>query len=186
MSFSFISLDSHFQKSAGGKHANVVLERHTAWIDKTKGKQSHCFVLHPVLYNILDVTIRCLKNIRYWRQILKSSHILLLDASFILAFPFNCLHKTIKSLLLDSVLYSTIPKPKIDFREIAKPFVKSNDLVRIDDIIWILLIEKLEFNTRGQSNNETWIYTEKELNWFKKVMKLKQKLKKIEKGGGST
>ena len=115
----------------------------------------------------------------------------------------NDIAESLKTSLPDSVLYSAIPKPKIDFvRDIVKPFVKSNDLVSIDDIILMSnsvesfhrnlhrninfsVIEKIEFVTRGQSSNESWFLYRKGVITGSKGHEVKTKMKKLKKGGGS-
>ena len=115
----------------------------------------------------------------------------------------NDIAESLKTSLPDSVLYSAIPKPKIDYvRDIVKPFVKSNDLVSIDDIILMSnsvesfhrnlhrninfsVIEKIEFVTRGQSSNESWFLYRKGVITGSKGHEVKTKMKKLKKGGGS-
>ena len=113
--------------------------------------------------------------------------------------------RALESVAPDSILFTAVPKPEIDFVREVITMTAINDLhstaVSIDDII-IMSDDKKSFNsnmlssmnednileieriTRGQSSNELWFQYRKGVITASKSHEVITKMTKVEKGGG--
>ena len=108
----------------------------------------------------------------------------------------------LKGVIPDSVLYTGVPKPKIDFlREIIHIEHITDSRTSVDDILLMANsrksffehldanfssenIEEIEKITRGQSNNEAWYTFRKGVITGSKGHDVKTKMSKVSKGSG--